>query len=349
MLTSDPAGWIPDSLRRTLGARWDIRLEGDLLTALHRDHSDHYTPPRRSLAFADLLDVLESNFAMHGVPRARPLPLRWGRDTDLTVSAVQALDPFLKDGQDRVYRSGFLPQPVVRLTGQRDDHGELRDGFLTSFVNISHIQPITHHDEFAEAIDIWLSVLSRLGMHARHITIYGHLKIWQRDQVQGITLRFRHLDLTVGDINLLWNANQPQRMAVDLGSGLERLAWARSRSDWKDLVFGPFATAAPLATLDAIRTTTLLLGHGIRPGPQRRRRHNPPNHQHHRARLSTPRARRDGPLLTPLLATVVCPRSRMASHRFSNRRRTVAIDCRCCRRSDKGASGSTTASLSGPR
>ncbi|GAA2840757.1 hypothetical protein [Kribbella solani] len=184
------------------------------------------------------------------------------------MSAIQALDPFLKDGQDRFYRSGFLPQPVVRLTGQRDDRGELRDGFLTSFVNVSHIQPIKHHDEFADVINLWLSVLSRLGMHARHITICGHLTVWQRDQVRGTTPRFKHLDMTLGDVNLLWNVDQPQRMAVDLGSGLERLAWTRSRSNWKDLVFGPFANAAPPATLDAIRTATLLLGHGIRPGPR---------------------------------------------------------------------------------
>lgn len=259
-------GWVLDSLHRTLGPSWDTRVEGDLLTVLHHDRSEHYLPPRRSLSFSDLLDVLERSFAAHDVPRARPLPLRWGRDTDLTVSAVQALDPLIKDGQDWVYRSGFLPQPVVRLTGQRDGHGDLRDGFLTSFVNISHIQPIKRHDEFSEVIDIWLSVLSDLGLHAKHLSLFGRLKTWRRDSVQGITLRFGHLDLTLGDVNLLWNADQPDRMAVDLGSGLERLAWARSRTDWKDLVFGPFADAAPPATLDAIRTATLLLGHGIRPG-----------------------------------------------------------------------------------
>ncbi|MFC9693292.1 hypothetical protein ACFTSF_32385 [Kribbella sp. NPDC056951] len=235
---------------------------------VHRDHSEYYSPPRRALPFSELVDVLETSFAAHGVPRARPLPLRWGRDTDLTVSAVQALDPLIKDGRDWVYRSGFLPQPVVRLTGQRDDGGQLRDGFLTSFVNISHIQPIRRHDEFSEVIDIWLSVLARVGLHARHLSLFGRLTTWQRASVRGVTLRFRHLDLTLGDVNLLWNADQPHRMAVDLGSGLERLAWARSRANWNDLVFGPFADAAPPATLDAIRTATLLLGHGIRPGPR---------------------------------------------------------------------------------
>jgi hypothetical protein len=31
-----------------------------------------------------------------GVLRAPLLPVRWGRDTDLTISAVQGLDPWLQ-------------------------------------------------------------------------------------------------------------------------------------------------------------------------------------------------------------------------------------------------------------
>lgn len=265
MLTPEPALWIPDSLRRTLGGRWDIAVDGETLTVLHRDRSSCFSPPRRSLSFVDLLQLLESAFAANGVPRGRPLPLRWGRETDLVVSAVQALDPFLKDGRDLVYERGFLPQQVVRLTGRRDEHGELLDGFLTSFVNISHVQPIKNQEEFAEVVDGWLAVLSRLGMHARNICLYGSLRVWRRRQVRGVTLRFRHLDRTLGDINLLWNEDRPQHLAVDLGSGLERLAWARSRSAWSHLVYGRFAGLAPVGTLDAIRTATLLLGHGIRP------------------------------------------------------------------------------------
>jgi len=57
--------------------------------------------------------------------------LAMGRETDLTISAVQALAPYIKPPQPYVYRESFLPQPVVRLTGERDEHGQLRDGFLT--------------------------------------------------------------------------------------------------------------------------------------------------------------------------------------------------------------------------
>ncbi|NWF28286.1 hypothetical protein HW130_18760 [Streptomyces sp. PKU-EA00015] len=181
------------------------------------------------------------------------------------MSAVQALDPLLKDGRPTTYRSGFLPQPVVRFTGERDGKGDLLDGYLTSFVNVSRVQPIQSIDEYAAVLDDWLYVLSQLGFHARHISLYGQLKVWYRRQVAGVTLMFRHLDLTLGDIVLLWNIEHPQRMAVDLGTGLERLAWARTLQNWNELVFGSLAGAAPDSTLDALRTATLLLGNGITP------------------------------------------------------------------------------------
>ena len=108
-------------------------------------------------------------------------------------------------------------------------------------------------------------MLSRLGFHARHLNAHGELTTWRRRQVEGVTIHFSHLGLTLGDIVLLWNVKNPGRMAVDLGTGLERLAWARTRMNWHRLVYGSFAQAAPIGTLDAVRTATLLIGHGITP------------------------------------------------------------------------------------
>jgi hypothetical protein len=222
-----------------------------------------FVPARRALPWGELLSLIEEAYAAQGVGRAECLPLRWGRETDLTVSAVQALDPLLKEGQARTHRQGFLPQPVVRFTGRRDARGQLLDGFLTSFVNISHVCPINGIEEYAEAFDGWLPVLSGMGLHARHLTLSGDLKVWHRREVSGVTLRFHHAGLELGDIVLLWNADDPQRMAVDLGSGLERLAWARTRLSWTELAHGRFNRHATSETLDAVRSATLLLGHGI--------------------------------------------------------------------------------------
>lgn len=263
MLTSPVPADVRRLLRKTLGPHWEFSLAGDYLTIQHPQRGTPYRPPRRDLPWPELLATLESAFAEIGVPRAACLPLRWGRETELTISAVQALDPYLKHRQPVPYRSGFLPQPVVRLTGRRDEHGNLRDGFLTSFVNTSRVEPIADISAYARALDEWLTILSRLGLHARHVTIHGRLAVWQRRQVRGITLRYDHAGLPLGDIVLLWNADDPTYMALDLGTALERLAWARSRRPWHELVFGPLVRAAPAAVLDAIRTATLLLGRGI--------------------------------------------------------------------------------------
>ncbi|PLW65695.1 hypothetical protein C0036_26715 [Streptomyces sp. DJ] len=208
---------------------------------------------------------MEQAFAEQGVPRAECLPLRWGRETELTISAVQALDPYLKQGHPIPYRRGFLPQPVVRFTGQRNADGSLRDGFLTSFVNVSRVEPVSDSSAYATVLDEWLTVLSRLGLHARHISVHGRLNVWRRRQVQGITLRFRHVDLPLGDIVLLWNTDHPEALAVDLGTAVERLAWARSRAPWHELVFGRASAVAPFAVLDSLRAATLLIGNGIKP------------------------------------------------------------------------------------
>lgn len=256
---------LPAVLRQALGAQWEFTVSDGRIAIEHAHRGSPYCPPRQAPSWEELLAGLKAGFAAQGVSQDACLPIRWGRETELTISAVQALDPLLKDGRPLTYRSGFLPQPVVRFTGQRDATGDLRDGFLTSFVNVSRVQPIQCIDEYGGILDGWLSVLSRLGFHARHISINGKVAAWRRRQVEGITLRFNHLDLPLGDIVLLWNADNPARMAVDLGTGLERLAWARTRLRWRELVFGQFASLAPPPTLDAVRTATLLLAHGVRP------------------------------------------------------------------------------------
>jgi hypothetical protein len=264
LTTTDPAE-IPGLLRKTLGPRWHFTIDGTHLEIRHQDHGTPYHPPRHALPWPDLLALLESAFADQGVPRAPCLPLRWGRETELTISAIQAFDPVLKDGGTIPYRQGFIPQPVVRLTAKRGADGILQDGFVTSFVNTSRVELLPDVTAYATAFDQLLTVLSRLSLHARHITFRGNLAIWHRRQVAGITLRFDHAGLPLGDVVLLWNTAHPDRLVLDLGTSLERLAWTRSRTSWPELNFGFLARAAPPNVLDALRTTTLLLGSDIPP------------------------------------------------------------------------------------
>lgn len=239
--------------------------DGDRLEIRHRDHATPYRPPRRALSWTDLLATLQSAFAEQSVPRAPCLPLRWGHETELIISAIQAMDPVLKVGLPTPYRQGFIPQPVIRLTAKRLPNGNVADGFLTSFVNTSRVELIPDVAAYASAFDELLTVLSCLSMHARHISFHGRLAVWHRRQVAGVSLHFRHADMPVGDVVLLWNTDRPDRLVLDLGTSLERLAWARSRISWPALVLGPRAASVPVAVLDALRTATLLIGNGIDP------------------------------------------------------------------------------------
>lgn len=264
-MTADTVHELVAALRRVLHDRWEFAADGEQLHIRHRDGGTPYRPPRRVPDWAELLDHLESAFAVHGVARAAALPLRWRRETDLTISAVQALDPYLKYRKPYVYRSGYLPQPVVRFTGKRDAAGRLEDGFLTSFVNVSRVEPIKTIDDHAAIFDDWIGVLSRLGLHARHLELFGKLSTWRRGPVEGITLRYRHAGMELGDIVLLWNAEDPVYLVTDLGTALERLRWTISRGLWLDLIYGPLAEFADSDALDAIRTLVLLVGSRIAP------------------------------------------------------------------------------------
>jgi hypothetical protein len=253
------------ALRRTLGHAWEFHCDTARLHIQRRDPAGSYRPPRAVADWPELLHRLEHAFADHSVPRDRPLPLRWGRETEFIVSAVQAADPYLKHRAPHLYREGFIAQPVVRLTGARRPDGRLADGFLTSFVNVSHVCRTSGVADHAARLDAFLGVLGRLGLHARHLTITGEPRTWRRGPVSGITLHIQHAGLPIGDCVLLWNTDAPDHAITDLGSGLERLRWAVGRRDWADTVHGRLACLAAPDTLDAVRTAALAIGSGILP------------------------------------------------------------------------------------
>jgi hypothetical protein len=256
---------LVSALQSALGSRWVYRCDGNQLCIRNRAGGAPYRPPRRLVGWEDMLAILAATFTEHGIPRVPTLPLRWNRETDFTISAIQALDPYLKQCSPYTYRQGYIPQPVVRFTGRRDRSGRLADGFLTAFVNVSCVLPIHDTSEHAQVVDTWLTALSRLGLHSRHIEIHGAAHTWQRRDVQGITLRIAHDGLEIGDSVLLWNARSPSFMATDLGSGLERLRWAVTRRAWPSVVHGSLAERADPAVLDIIRAATLITANGILP------------------------------------------------------------------------------------
>jgi len=260
---SDQAAELLTALRGTL-PKWDCVVDGERV-AFSQTIRAPYRPRKRMPAWPQLLGDLSAGCSERGIVSSEPLPLRGMGDADFTFSAVQALEPYLKHRQQHIHGVGYIPQPVVRFTGERNQRGTLQPGFLTSFINVSVVQPISTIPEHAALIDAWLSVLSRIGLHSQHITIAGMLSVWRRREVAGITLWFRHGDLTLGDAVLLWNTTDPRFLATDIGSGLERLRWAVASRPWPETVYDRLAAVADTETLDALRTATLVAGSGVRP------------------------------------------------------------------------------------
>lgn len=264
-LAPDYPSQLADALRTQFASRWRIEIDQQHISVHPRRAAPNARPPRRSPNPAHLVATMARTFDDNGIPTDSLLPMRWGRDTDLTISAVQALDPWLKDGANRVWREGFLPQPVVRFTGERDNDGRLQDGYLTSFINLSCVQRITGTLDHAQLIDTWISALSAIGIHAGRLALSGDLTVWHRGPVSGITLFFSCDGAVFADAVLLWHTARPECLATDIGSGAERLAWILSRDSWATTVFGQAAADFGVDVADAVRTATLLVMAGIRP------------------------------------------------------------------------------------
>jgi hypothetical protein len=260
------ASELHDALVNQFADRWIISENRDLIHMTHRRPAGP-SVRHRPLESRAIVERLRHALASAGLPtEAALLPQRWTRDTDLLISAVQALDPWLKDRHSRVWREGFLPQPVVRFTGERTHDGRLADGYLTSFANISYVQRINSARTHARLLDHWITALSAIGIHAGRLTIYGCLEVWHRPPVAGLTLLIDCDGRSLGDAVLLWNDSDSSFMATDLGSGLERLSWYLSGEAWPRSAFGQLADSHDVALLDATRTATLLIMGGIRSG-----------------------------------------------------------------------------------
>jgi hypothetical protein len=268
MAADDPVDELVEALRAQFASRWTIEVSNQQLLMRHHQTASGAPPPRRLPAAHALVATIGQVFAEVGVQQAPLLPLRWHRDTDLLVSAIQGLDPFLKDGVDRIWREGYLSQPVVRFTGERDASSALREGYLTAFVNLSAVTRIASVARHVELLNAWIGGLSAIGIHASRLAIGGDLAVWQRGPVSGITL-FCECDGTgISDAVLLWHTADPRYLASDIGSGLERLRWLLSRQSWATTTFGDSARYWSADLLDAVRTATLLAMSGIRSGPR---------------------------------------------------------------------------------
>jgi hypothetical protein len=194
--------------------------------------------------------------------------VRWGRGTDLTISAVQAADPWLHRSSPHLLREGLIAQPVIRFTGERDEARCLKDGFLTSFVNLSLVLRVGDQRGFVALVDHLIGALSSIGIHAGRLTVHSDLSVGARGPIRHLPFFFRCDDIEIGDAVLLWREPDTDVFLTDIGLGAERVAWVLNRGSWSTAAFGGLGELIGTEVLDAVRTGTLLLLGGIREGPR---------------------------------------------------------------------------------
>lgn len=267
-MNDDRSAQLVDALHARFDDRWLIQVDGSSLEMEPRRPVAGKPKQSSDTSPGAMVQQMERALGLWGVRRDALLPIRWHRDTDLCISAIQAFDPWLKDAEPRVWREGFLPQPVVRFTGERGPDGRLVDGFLTAFVNLSCVMRIDSVERHIELLDAWIAAFSAAGLHAGRLVLHGDLDVWTRDTVAGITVAIDADGIGLGDAVLLWNRDKPQFMASDLGSGLERFRWLLTGQSWARSTFGDLATDWDWRVLDAVRAGTLLAMSGICPTPR---------------------------------------------------------------------------------
>lgn len=161
-------------------------------------------------------------------------------------------------------------QPVIRLQGI--DLVASLDGISTSFMHAAtECWNVTAEDHF-NTLDQWLDLFSSLGLHVGGLC----LKIkradndWDGRTVTSEMLKLNYGGLEIGVANFFFNIPQPSDAVAtlsDIGMGLERLTWAVNKSPSYFDSIGPLSSVIihKRATLDAIRTATLMAGSDVVP------------------------------------------------------------------------------------
>jgi len=195
-------------------------------------------------------------------------------DTFFIVAGVQFLDEvFHKNG---VIPSGsfFIAQPSIRTKFLRKKG--FAEGYSTSFVNVCTEEVNSTIDRYIESLDTWLDYFSYIGLLANDLTLVKKDTVCTEDitsfwsKLKGNSLFFNYGGLELGDGSYIWRIPQKNRDSltlIDFGFGLERICWAKNKSDSYFDAIGPLPLSLKGNTqlIDCVRTITLMTSSGVVP------------------------------------------------------------------------------------
>lgn len=191
-------------------------------------------------------------------------------DPLFTTSGVSVFYESIFDERDRHQKEIFIAQPSIR-TQFFDDIGR-KDGFSTSFVNISTEELNPDIKNHIKHIDDWLNYFSSIGLFVNDMKLSKRYDApdWGKGQFQNIIIDINYDGLQLGDAVLAYGIPQNSRKNLsisDVGFGLERICWALNKTKSYFDILGPLPDSLIKSPqlIDTTRTLTLMAGGGVDP------------------------------------------------------------------------------------
>jgi hypothetical protein len=213
-------------------------------------------------------DSLVGRFGKLGylAPPASHIVNRHGR-TELVIAGVQYFDAVVHHGAPAPPEAFFIAQPCVRMQFQESIARD--DDVSTAFVNVCTARASRTFSEHLAMFDEWCGALSALGLFMGDFTIVMREKRqdWGTGEFAKHELFLVYGGLELGDASYgdVPRAGQEPLVLSDIGFGLERVAWALSKSSSYFDLLVPLSASVPREMADACRTIALLALSGVVP------------------------------------------------------------------------------------
>ncbi len=225
---------------------------------------------KKQISLLSLLQKIKSLFISLGYTNHEPIAMTSGYNTDLVSAGVQIFSDIFSS-RDSSGKGGvryFVSQPCVRLGSLRSKEDKLPKDMSTSFVNTcTESLGITLDDHFT-SMDHWLTVLSKLGLHASNLNliIRNRLENWGMGEFLVHQVFFVYNSVEIGDANFTYSLPGNSSLSMsDIGFGLERICWVlNGLSDYSD-VSSILGLPSDPELQDACRTIALLLTSKVTP------------------------------------------------------------------------------------
>lgn len=183
-------------------------------------------------------------------------------NTFFLTSGIQVFEDSLSKWQIPETTDSLFIQPVIRTNYA----GVVGEGRISSFVNPSTVRFCCSSEQYVEDLDCWMEFLSKSGLYLGDFNLKfrnkqsNHYSQNHWKHHDSITVSFIYGGLRLGDASYHIMPTQEDKPFEDIGFGLERLVWARNKTNsFKEIVGAfPYAFSQDMKTIDTIRTISLM-------------------------------------------------------------------------------------------